>query len=280
MKMKLTQLFFELGRMSNDPLLWRQTLLRFLKDSFDVRMVVLAERPISAQGMISRDGLTFISSDHAPKEQSIHQESVKRVKQQGDFLDNPFYLSKALSGRETIGFSGYELLGEEAYTRNPFVQDMLNKVNCGDGLLLAHRQERSQIEIHLFKSLDAAQFKQLEIKAGKALNENLQEIYDQLPPLSKPSMLTLPPRQRQVLCLLVKGHGEKEIARALDISQSTIHDYVKAIYLHYEVSSRAELLSTFFSGHRVLEGMSSFALNDFFDPAQSRSLMPVDDPLT
>jgi DNA-binding CsgD family transcriptional regulator len=264
MKMKLTQLFFQLGRTSNDPLLWRQTLILFLKEVFQARMVILAERPIGKGGIISKTGETIFFSDENTRDRSVHQDSVDRVNQQGDFLDNPYYLTKALPSNETIGFSGYELLGEEAYTRNPFVQGMLNRVNCGDGLLLAHRQEKAQIEIHLFKSLDAAPFKQLEIKTGKSLNENLQEIYDQLPPLSKPSMLTLPPRQRQVLSLLIKGYGEKEIARALALSQSTIHDYVKAIYLHYGVSSRAELLSTFFSGQRGLESITPFALNDFF----------------
>jgi DNA-binding NarL/FixJ family response regulator len=53
----------------------------------------------------------------------------------------------------------------------------------------------------------------------------------------------LPPRVRQTLSLLLNGDSEKEIARELRLSQHTVHVYVKQIYKHYGVCSRAELLA-------------------------------------
>ena len=53
----------------------------------------------------------------------------------------------------------------------------------------------------------------------------------------------LPPRVRQTLTSLLNGASEKEIARALGLSQHTVHVYVKQIYKHYSVCSRGELLS-------------------------------------
>jgi DNA-binding NarL/FixJ family response regulator len=50
-------------------------------------------------------------------------------------------------------------------------------------------------------------------------------------------------RQEQVLLGLIEGQSEKEIARSLEISWHTVHIYVKAVYRHYQVHSRAELLS-------------------------------------
>jgi DNA-binding NarL/FixJ family response regulator len=53
----------------------------------------------------------------------------------------------------------------------------------------------------------------------------------------------LPPRVRQTLTSLLNGASEKEIASTLRLSHHTVHVYVKQIYKHYSVSSRAELLA-------------------------------------
>ena len=50
------------------------------------------------------------------------------------------------------------------------------------------------------------------------------------------------PRQEQVLRLLSGGMSEKEVAAKLRLSPHTVHVYVKALYRHFGVASRAELL--------------------------------------
>jgi DNA-binding CsgD family transcriptional regulator len=52
----------------------------------------------------------------------------------------------------------------------------------------------------------------------------------------------LPPRLRQVLARLRLGEGEKQVATALGLSRQTVHSYVKLLYRHFGVGSRAELL--------------------------------------
>jgi DNA-binding CsgD family transcriptional regulator len=51
------------------------------------------------------------------------------------------------------------------------------------------------------------------------------------------------PRERQVLSIMLRGLGEKEIARELGISPNTVHSYVTNIYRYFGVDSRAALLS-------------------------------------
>ena len=43
--------------------------------------------------------------------------------------------------------------------------------------------------------------------------------------------------------LLLEGEGDKQIAKALRISPHTVNQYVKAIFEHFRVGSRAELLA-------------------------------------
>jgi DNA-binding CsgD family transcriptional regulator len=50
-------------------------------------------------------------------------------------------------------------------------------------------------------------------------------------------------RQQQTLRHLLDGDSEKQVAKKLDLSQHTVHGYVKALYRRYGVSSRAELLA-------------------------------------
>ena len=52
-------------------------------------------------------------------------------------------------------------------------------------------------------------------------------------------------RLRQVLRCLLEGDSERQVARRLALSWETVHQYVKALYRHFRVSSRAELLSYF-----------------------------------
>ena len=57
-----------------------------------------------------------------------------------------------------------------------------------------------------------------------------------------PSISELTPGQRRVFHLLVRGLSEKQIARNLKISPHTVHAHVRAIYRHFGVHTRSELL--------------------------------------
>jgi DNA-binding NarL/FixJ family response regulator len=70
-----------------------------------------------------------------------------------------------------------------------------------------------------------------------------------LPP---PSALAVGPRrvelkspERQALHLVLRGLGEKQIARELNSSPGSVHHRLKKLYRLYDVGSRAELLSLF-----------------------------------
>ena len=65
-----------------------------------------------------------------------------------------------------------------------------------------------------------------------------------LPPAIFPAF-RLSPRQRQTLDRILQGDSEKQIAKRLNVSQNTVHVYVRWIYAAYEVNSRPELMARF-----------------------------------
>ncbi len=68
-----------------------------------------------------------------------------------------------------------------------------------------------------------------------------------------PSPAGLVPRLRATLRCLLEGDSEKMVAARLGLSSLTVHGYVKEIYRHFRVSSRAELMAYFLrrSGFRL-----------------------------
>ena len=67
----------------------------------------------------------------------------------------------------------------------------------------------------------------------------------------EPRIDVLSTRLRQTLDALLEGDSEKQLARRLGISRDTVHVYVKALYRHFSVVSRAELLAHFLRRHRA-----------------------------
>jgi DNA-binding NarL/FixJ family response regulator len=60
---------------------------------------------------------------------------------------------------------------------------------------------------------------------------------------AEPCPDTLSPRLRQTLACLLEGDSEKQVASRLGLSQATTHEYVTALYRHFGVQSRAQLMA-------------------------------------
>ena len=66
------------------------------------------------------------------------------------------------------------------------------------------------------------------------------------------AMLT--PRQRSVLAMMIEGLNIDRAAGHLRLSPHTVNDHVKAIYRHFDVQSRSELMRRFMSVDRGAQG--------------------------
>lgn len=63
--------------------------------------------------------------------------------------------------------------------------------------------------------------------------------------MGRPPIPKLTPRLEQVLRELLAGASEKQVARKLNVSMYTVHDYIKVLHKKLRVSSRGELLNRF-----------------------------------
>jgi len=61
--------------------------------------------------------------------------------------------------------------------------------------------------------------------------------------ITEPAIERLAPRLRETLACLLEGDSEKEVAARLGLSLATVHQYVTALYRHFRVHSRAQLLT-------------------------------------
>ena len=57
----------------------------------------------------------------------------------------------------------------------------------------------------------------------------------------------LSPRQQQLVHLLLQPYGKAELAEKMGLAQSTVHSYTMTLYRNFQVSSRQEFMSLWFS---------------------------------
>jgi len=76
-------------------------------------------------------------------------------------------------------------------------------------------------------------------------DETAHLIGRQLATADEPSATQLSPRRQQVLDCLLEGDSEKQVAARLGLTRQTVNHYIKAVYRHFCVNSRAELMAAF-----------------------------------
>ena len=140
-----------------------------------------------------------------------------------------------------------ELVPDDDWDRSEFVNEELRSRGLDEGMMA--RCPTAAGPTYLVTSMRARSDRPFDERAGRLVGRLLVEL---TPHLGRTMWLTtqphlggLSPRRRQVLDCLLEGDGEKQVARRLGLHQATVHDHVKAIYLHFGVSSRPELMAVF-----------------------------------
>lgn len=230
---RLFRLIGEVRELGSDPQQWRPHMIRRLHDLFDAEIVISSEihfrRNTSTGKMRVIDiGWGGDAEDHIWQ---IHNE-------RDDEKPDAYWVVAGQASPDPVAPATTEQIvpikpAEPLYGGKCFILSQI---------LLPHVGAVDQLGLH--RTSGEQPFTPPEHRLVRLFHVELGRLWkrDALRKAKDPTA-DLPPRLAQTLAALLEGMSEKQIAMKLELSQHTIHNYVKALHQRFEVSSRGELLS-------------------------------------
>lgn len=141
-----------------------------------------------------------------------------------------------------------QLIPDTEWYRSVHFNEYVGACDIDDNLVSLRAPSRlapaSMSLINLYRGLGERALDQHGVRLVHLLHREMAPLIGRrLASAHEPSAANLSPRARETLTCLLEGDGSKQIARQLKISPETVNQYVNAIYRHFGVSSRAELLA-------------------------------------
>jgi DNA-binding CsgD family transcriptional regulator len=246
----LLRLLGEVRELGESPTAWRGHLAEQLSQLCGARAVVSNElsvrTPVShGQAAAARAGtcqaaVTALVVAHTGVDEGKAEPFLRDVIWYDHAGDDTLQRLVPLYG-STFVRSRAELAEDATWYGSSLASERFRRHDCDDFILAMCAVPGVGIicGLELFRAWGAPRFAERERLLVRLVQEELSRDFE----ASFGPTRRLSPRQRQVLALLQRGLGEKQVAAELDVSPHTVHDYVKAIYRQHGVSSRAELLT-------------------------------------
>jgi DNA-binding CsgD family transcriptional regulator len=225
---------------------WRETLLTDLRVFVGAQVIINSE--IENFGASNDEETKFIGlhrdgwiSDGAEQRWRDYAQSIP-VERTPEYP----YLSK-FSG-QTMVLSRDQIWGRETWYRSHTFNEIHRECGIDDYIIsiCPTNIPGRCTTLWLHKGVGSRDFTTREQGIVSLVHMTInQEIGTYLAAADEPTLNSLTNRRIEVLKHLINGDSEKQIAFQLGIGKATIHDHVLAIYRHYQVSSRGELLAKF-----------------------------------
>jgi DNA-binding CsgD family transcriptional regulator len=252
----LLHVMAELACMRNDPRRWRiealTSMMRMLPASASVALIVQLNRadPEAVPTVQSIFDLGFKgSAEHEAflnefNEAPLRDPLCKRALQAARHCERR---TVTMLRREVVeDAEWYSSSNVDRYRRLARVDDCVvsvhrNRTAAGAG---TDAGELMMVWMAFRGWGEPARFTGRERQLVDALHGGLEWLYLSEETLQRVTRATaLSPRLRQTLDYLLGGDTERQVAARMSISIHTVHDYVKALYVHFGVSSRMELMA-------------------------------------
>ena len=238
------QLVGECRDLGDEPVLWRQHLLAGLARLTGAGFGVAAEVGDGGPGTRQDRGTTDWGAENG-----FDRAGWLRMLQQfqADAYFNPFmnaYFDRAVPG---TCHHRADLVPDGEWYRSFYYQGFRRTLGA-DASLLCLRPVSGRADdycgLYLLRPVGERAFSG---RAGAVAQEAMRELTalvgGPLARFAEPSPSGLPPRARQVLRCLLEGDSDKQVAARLGLGRHTVNQYAKAIFAHFGVRSRAELLA-------------------------------------
>lgn len=152
-------------------------------------------------------------------------------------------LARALTG--PLGtFTREQLVDDRIWYHSDHVQRLRRGARVDSFIYSGYAPGRDAVvALSLHRAWGARAFSERERRLIDAFHRACVFLHEPPRDLSPAMLRGLTPRLRGTLRGLARGRSEKQLAAELGLSPHTVHDYVKALYRHFGVQSRAELLA-------------------------------------
>lgn len=225
---------------------WRNQLLNELRTIVDAQVIISSE--IEHFGSSTEQDTKYLGTH---RDGWISEDAEVRWREYAQSIpvertpEYP-YLSK-FSG-ETLVLSRDQIWGRESWYRSHTFNEIHRECGIDDYIISICPTKISDrcTTLWLHKGVGSRDFTNRERAIVSMLHMIInQEIGTYLAAADEPQLSTLTKRRMEVLERLLMGDSEKQIAFHFDVARATVHDHVLAIYRHFDVSSRGELLAKF-----------------------------------
>jgi DNA-binding CsgD family transcriptional regulator len=144
--------------------------------------------------------------------------------------------------------SSHHVLNLDQWNRCESFQRFHRRMDMDAGILSMCPLSTCGVSYHhtlsVRRSFGEAPFSLRDVRLVDQLHREVApDIGRHLAPAHEPSASRLSPRLQETLQCLLDGLSEKQIADSLDISRTTVHEYVTSLYRRFGVSGRAELMA-------------------------------------
>jgi DNA-binding CsgD family transcriptional regulator len=158
--------------------------------------------------------------------------------------------ARSLVPGDTMTRCRRDLLTDAQWERGLACVEMRHMVR--DALYSAAPAARSTdvFGLGLFRAGAGSRFSPVERALVQLFHEEMVTLYRKLtrprwPSAAAEAAAALRPSYRKTLRAVLAGLGDKAIARRLGLSQHTVREYINALFAHFGVASRTELLALF-----------------------------------
>lgn len=171
----------------------------------------------------------------------------KYVQEVSVYSQDPLMMPLNPLARAPYTLSRRRSVSDREWYESPFVNEVKFRMKIDDAIYSDHPIPGRGISVGygINRRKGDKPFGDREHNLMQLLNENLGWFFRQLADDARPPQVALAPSLRRVLAELLRGHSEKQIARTLNLSPHTVHEHVKKLYRHFNVTSRPELLARF-----------------------------------
>jgi DNA-binding CsgD family transcriptional regulator len=250
------ELVYECCELGADPVAWRQHLLAGLNRlvggavSFGGR----ADWGEMRRRVVSVDEMLRVMGDVGFSTAS-DREAYLHWLRTGSPADNPMTAAHIASGRHKTVATREQLVTRRTWQEAPVIARLRDEANLDEAMCSIDEYSPGVVFLlAIQRTKGEPGFSERERKLlGLVHDEVRGKLGSRLATFGDKGVLELPQRMREVLRLLLRGMGEKEIAVELAISPHTVHEHVKRLHRHFSVHSRSELLVRCFRFVPLLE---------------------------